>query len=89
MKTKKRKIATVVAVWLTVIVIIAYAISAALTYLALKKRSEEQSKTLVKQNVEDVTIDILEQSNAAVTVTVEQSDDITMLCIRYLGGEQQ
>ena len=72
MKTKKRKIATVVAVWLTVIVIIAYAISAVLTYLALKKRSEEQSKTLVKQNVEDVTIDILEQSNAAVTVTVEQ-----------------
>lgn len=72
LKTKKRKIATVVTVWLTVIVFTAYAISAVLTYLTLKKRSEEQSNTLVRQNVEDVTTDILVQSNAAVTVTVQQ-----------------
>ena len=72
MKIKKRKIATVVTVWLIVIVFIAYAISAVLTYLTLKKRSEDQTNTLVQQNVEDVTNEITQASDIAVTVTVEE-----------------
>ena len=72
MKSKKRRIVTVITVWLTVIVVFAYAVSAVLTYLTLRKRSEEQTLSLIKQNVEDVTNDISQVSELVVTVTAEQ-----------------
>lgn len=72
MKKGKRRIVTVITVWLTIIVVFAYAISAILTYITLSQRSEEQTLSLIKQNVEDVTNDISEISELAVSVTAEQ-----------------
>ena len=59
-------------VWLLVIVVLAYAVSAVLTYTTLKNRSEQQTLTLIEQNVEDVTNDISQISELAVAVTAEQ-----------------
>ena len=59
-------------VWLSIILVAAYAVSAVLTYFSLVKRSENQTNTLVYQNVEDVTNDIVQVSDVAVTVIVEE-----------------
>lgn len=60
MKNKKKSIALVITIWLIIIVLAACIVSALLTYFTLSKRSESQTETLVKQNVEDVSNDIAE-----------------------------
>ncbi|MBO4212522.1 MAG: SpoIIE family protein phosphatase, partial [Clostridia bacterium] len=64
MKNKKKSIALVITVWLIVIVLAACIASAILTYITLSKRSEAQTTTLVRQNVEDVSTDIAELVDA-------------------------
>ena len=59
-------------VWLSVIIIAAYAVSAVLTYISLSKRAEQQTLNLIEQNVEDVTNDISEVSEVVATVAAEQ-----------------
>ena len=71
-KRSKRRIAVIMTVWLSVIIIAAYAVSAVLTYISLSKRAEQQTLNLIEQNVEDVTNDISEVSEVVATVTAEQ-----------------
>ena len=54
----RKKISRIITTWLVVIVIAACAVSAALIYLTLTKRAENQTTALVQQNVEDVSVDI-------------------------------
>ncbi|MBQ2582183.1 MAG: SpoIIE family protein phosphatase [Ruminococcus sp.] len=71
-KRSSKRIAVIMTVWLSIILVAAYAVSAVLTYFSLVKRSENQTNTLVYQNVEDVTNDIVQVSDVAVTVIVEE-----------------
>ena len=71
-KRSKRRIAVIMTVWLSVIIIAAYAVSAVLTYISLSKRAEQQTLNLIEQNVEDVTNDISEVSEVVATVAAEQ-----------------
>ena len=71
-KRSSKRIAVIMTVWLSIILVAAYAVSAVLTYFSLVKRSEDQTNTLVHQNVEDVTNDIVQVSDVAVTVIVEE-----------------
>ncbi|MBO4252039.1 MAG: SpoIIE family protein phosphatase [Clostridia bacterium] len=57
---KKKRISLVITVWLVAIVLAACVVSAILTYVTLSNRSKSQTKTLVTQNVEDVSNDIAE-----------------------------
>lgn len=66
MGTKKKKISLVITIWLVVIVMMACAASAILTYLTLSERAERQTVSLVKQNVEDVSTDIDELADESI-----------------------
>ena len=66
MKSGKKRISLIITIWLVVIVMLACAASAALTYLVFSKRAEEQSEALVKQNAEDVSHDIDEVTDASI-----------------------
>ena len=84
-KRSSKRIAVIMTVWLSIILVAAYAVSAVLTYFSLVKRSEDQTNTLVYQNVEDVTNDIVQVSDVAVTVIVEEwcKNTITTADIPY------
>ena len=72
MKQKKRKIALVITIWLVVIVLAACALSATLTYVTLSKRTERQTRMLVRQNVENVSTDIEEMADEYVLSFIDQ-----------------
>ena len=95
-KRSKRRIAVIMTVWLVVIVLVACGISAALTYFTLNRRSEEQSMSLLKQNVEDVSIDVGQMADASLmyyidvwiesgfsTCDIEDRESITKDLIEY------
>ena len=95
-KRSKRRIAVIMTVWLVVIVLVACGISAALTYFTLNRRSEEQSMSLLKQNVEDVSIDVGQMADASLmyyidmwiesgfsTCDIEDRETITKDLIQY------
>ena len=75
MKSKKRKIALVITIWLVVIVLAACIVSAALTYIMLSKRSEQQTISLVRQNVEDVSHDIDEMADESILLYIDEFID--------------
>ena len=66
MKSKKKRISLIITIWLVVIVFAACIVSAALTYITLSKRSEQQTISLVRQNVEDVSHDIDELADESI-----------------------
>ena len=72
MKHKKKRIALVITIWLVVIVLMACVISAVLTYVTLSKRSELQTVSLVRQNVEDVSTDIDELADDSILSYIDQ-----------------
>lgn len=72
MKRKKRKIALVITIWLVVIVLAACIASAVLTYIMLSKRSEQQTVSLVRQNVEDVSRDIDELADDSILSYIDE-----------------
>ena len=72
MKNKKKSIALVITVWLIVIVLAACIASAILTYITLSKRSEAQTTTLVRQNVEDVSKDIEEMADDSILSYIDE-----------------
>ena len=72
MKSGKKRISLIITIWLVVIVMLACAASAALTYLVFSKRAEEQSEALVKQNAEDVSHDIDEVTDASILSFMDQ-----------------
>ncbi|MBR4721044.1 MAG: SpoIIE family protein phosphatase [Clostridia bacterium] len=72
MKSNKRKISLIITIWLTVIVMAACAVSAALTYFTLSRRAERQTTALIKQNVEDVSTDIGEMADDALLSYIDQ-----------------
>ena len=63
---KKRSLSTVIALSLGVVVMGALAISAFVSYLSLTRRYEKQSAELVRQNVEDVSTDMYDLTDALV-----------------------
>ena len=69
---KKRSLSTVIALSLGVVVMGALAISAFVSYLSLTRRYEEQSAELVRQNVEDVSTDMYDLTDALVFDRLDQ-----------------
>ncbi len=63
---KKKKISIVITIWLIVIVLAACIVSAALTYITLSGRSEENTISLVHRNVEDVSRDVDEMADVSI-----------------------
>lgn len=72
MKAKKKRISLIITVWLLVIVMVACASAAALTFLTLSKRAEQQTASLVRQNVEDVSHDIDELADESILSFVDE-----------------
>ncbi|MCR5097425.1 MAG: SpoIIE family protein phosphatase [Lachnospiraceae bacterium] len=71
MKQKKKKIALVITIWLVVIVLASCALSATLTYITLSKRTDRQTRDLVRQNVENVSRDIEEMADESILIYVK------------------
>ncbi|MBO4497261.1 MAG: SpoIIE family protein phosphatase [Lachnospiraceae bacterium] len=69
---KKKKIANVITVWLIIIVVAACFVSVTLTYISLSDRSEENTKNLVRSNVEDVSKDINEMIDLIVLDALDE-----------------
>lgn len=69
---KKQRISVVITIWLIVIVVAAGIVSAMLTYFTLSKRSRQQTETLVRQNVEDVSRDIDELADESILSYVDE-----------------
>ena len=72
MRSKKKRISLIITIWLLVIVLVACAASAMLTYLTLSRRAEEQTVSLVRQNVEDVSHDIDELADDSILSFVDE-----------------
>ena len=72
---KKKKITSVIAIWLTVIVATTAIISAVITFFMVRARTEQDSINLLERNVEDVSNDVRDLANA------DMSDSLT----RYTG----
>ena len=68
---KKKKIETVITIWLVVILVAVCAVSEVVTYFALTKRSEKHYMTLVRQHVEDISNDIKEITDDELIATAE------------------
>ncbi|MCR5094779.1 MAG: SpoIIE family protein phosphatase [Lachnospiraceae bacterium] len=62
MKHKKRKIAVVITIWLMVVVVSACIVSTTFTYVSMLRQSEDRTIDMVRNNVEDVSIDIEEMA---------------------------
>ena len=72
MKSKKKRISLIITIWLIVIVMVVCAASAVLTYLMLSGRAENQTMSLVKQTVEDVSHDIDELADESILSFVNE-----------------
>ncbi len=59
MESKKKKISFIIRIWLILIVISASVVSAVLTWFALSRRYEKQTEALVRQNVEDLSLNMV------------------------------
>ena len=68
---KKKKIETVITIWLVVILVAVCAVSEIVTYFVLTKRSEKHYMTLVRQHVEDISNDIKEITDDELIATAE------------------
>lgn len=75
MKGKKKSLATVITIWLIVIVLATCFASAMITYILLYQRSENQTESLVKQNVEDVSHDIDEMADESILLYIDEFFD--------------
>ena len=72
MKHRKRRIARVITVWLLIIVVVACAVSAVLTYFALDGKSKQRAIDMIKNSVEDVGKDMELMADDAILQFVDQ-----------------
>ena len=76
----KRSITSVIITWFVIVFVAACVISSVVAYIMLSKRNKDQTLTLVRRNVEDVSTDISEMSDAAL-------DDFLQSLILYFNTQ--
>ena len=75
MHKEKKRISSVITIWLIIILAMTCVFSAILTFISLSKRSEDQTVSLVRQNVEDVSTDIAQLADESLLQYVDQFVD--------------